>query len=301
MRNEEKSKIREALRYYVSQYPSQNKAAASLKGVSVATVSNILAGKDATVSVETWRSIAALLGMTSDEWHVVETTNYVEITTAMADAQEMRNVLWIVGEAGCGKTTAAKKYASQNKNAYYILCSEDLKRGDFIREIARVVGIRAEGFTMSQVWSCILNELVQREQPLIIFDEADKLTENVFSYFVSLYNRLEEHAGIIFLSTDYICKRIRVGLQYERRGYKEFYSRIGRKYYMLESGTTADVAAICRANGVTDESDIRRVLQESATESLGYSVKGGDGVAMEYDLRRVKKSVKRTLLLRRHE
>ena len=264
-------------------------------------MSNILAGKDATVSAETWRSIAALLGMTNDEWAVVETTNYVEITTAMADAQEMRNVLWIVGEAGCGKTTAAKHYASQNKNAYYILCSEDLKRGDFIREIARVVGIRAEGFTMSQVWSCILNELVQREQPLIIFDEADKLTENVFSYFVSLYNRLEEHAGIIFLSTDYICKRIRVGLQYERRGYKEFYSRIGRKYYMLESGTTADVAAICRANGVTDESDIRRVLQESATEALGYKGKSSDGVAMEYDLRRVKKSVKRTLLLRRHE
>lgn len=299
MRNDEKSKIREALRYYVSQYPSQNKAAVSLSGVSVATVSNILAGKDATVSDEIWRKIALLLGMSSDEWNVVETTNYIEITTAMSDAQTTRNVLWIVGEAGCGKTTAAKQYVSQNKNAYYILCSEDLKRGDFIREIARVVGVKTAGYTITQSWQLITDALIKVNAPLLVFDEADKLSDNVFAYFVSLYNKLEDHAGIIFMSTDYIEKRFRNGLQHEKRGYKEIFSRIGRKYYYLDPATTADVALICRANGVTSEKEIKQVLMESGLTAENWKPVGSaDGVVCEYDFRRVKKTVKRTVMMR---
>ena len=38
----EKDAISESLRAYVAKYPSQTKAAGSLKGVSVGTVSNIL-------------------------------------------------------------------------------------------------------------------------------------------------------------------------------------------------------------------------------------------------------------------
>ena len=38
----EKNAISESLRAYVAKYPSQTKAAGSLKGVSVGTVSNIL-------------------------------------------------------------------------------------------------------------------------------------------------------------------------------------------------------------------------------------------------------------------
>ena len=41
----EKDAISESLRAYVAKYPSQTKAAGSLKGVSVGTVSNILNGR----------------------------------------------------------------------------------------------------------------------------------------------------------------------------------------------------------------------------------------------------------------
>ena len=44
MTHQEKDIIAQALRGYVAKYPSQNKAAASLKGISPATLSVILAG-----------------------------------------------------------------------------------------------------------------------------------------------------------------------------------------------------------------------------------------------------------------
>ena len=55
-----------------------------------------------------------------------------------------------------------------------------------------------------------------------------------------MYNKLEDKCGIVFMSTDYIKRRIERGLRYQKPGYKEFYSRIGRKYFELEETTAND-------------------------------------------------------------
>ena len=55
----EKDAISESLRAYVAKYPSQTKAAGSLKGVSVGTVSNILNGRYENISDEMFRNVAS--------------------------------------------------------------------------------------------------------------------------------------------------------------------------------------------------------------------------------------------------
>ena len=276
----EKEQISESLRAYVGKYPSQNQAVGSLKGTSAGTVSCILAGKWEKISDTMWRKVASQVGaLREHEWCIVETGAYQEITYALDDAQQARNVTWVVGEAGSGKTTTAKIYADEHREVFYLLCSEDMHKGEFVREIARLVGIRGEGYTVRELWKEILARLIQMDAPLLVFDEADKLTESVFHYFISLYNKLEDKAGIVFLSTDYIKKRVRNGLRYERPGYKEFYSRIGRKYFEVEDTTPQDVYAICTANGLTDQADINEVMK--------------DADECDYDLRRVRKSIHR--------
>lgn len=279
--SKEKDIIGESLRAYVAKYPSQNRAVGSLKGISVATVSNILRGKYDNISDEMFRNVASQVGSRAKEsgWKVVETSAYQEISYALDDAQRWCNVTWVVGEAGCGKTTTAALYAEEHKEVFYILCSEDMRRGDFVREIARTVGIRTEGHNIREVWGLILDAVIQMEAPLLIFDEADKLTEPVFHYFISMYNKLEDKSGIIFLSTDYIKKRISLGLRYQKPGYKEFFSRMGRKYFELEETTAGDVYSICVANGVQDKKKIEEVIR--------------DAEGCDFDLRRVKKAIHR--------
>ena len=274
----EKNAISERLRAYVAKYPSQTKAAGSLKGVSVGTVSNILNGRFENISDEMFRNVASQVGgMGTPGWQIVETGAYQEITEVLSDAQRWRNVRWVTGEAGCGKSTTARVYLQDHKEVFYILCSEDMKKGDFVREIARTVGIRTEGCNISEVWGLILDDIIQMDAPLLVFDEADKLTEPVFHYFISLYNKLEEKCGVVFLSTDYIVKRISNGLKYQKPGYKEFFSRIGRKFFTLEPTDQNDVYTICTANGLTFRQDIDIVMKEA--------------VACDYDLRRVKDSI----------
>lgn len=277
--NSEKTIIREALAGYVTKFPSQNKAASSLNGTSAGTISSILNGKWDNISDDMFRSIAAQIGTTQTGWQIVETGAFQEINFALNDAQASKNVTWVVGEAGCGKTSTARTYTEEHREVFYILCSEDMKKGDFVREIARRVGIKTEGHNIRELWGLILDDVVQMYSPLLIFDEADKLTEPVFHYFISLYNKLEDKAGVVFLSTDYICKRFERGLHFQKPGYKELFSRIGRKFFELEPTTAHDVHAICRANGVTDPMMIDKIVMEAAE--------------YEFDLRRVKKTIHR--------
>lgn len=282
MTNNEKQLIADKLRAYVAKYASQNKAVASMKGTSAGTVSNILNGKWENISEDMWRKVSEQVKSIGDKdggWQIVETQAFHDITLALRDAQDYKNVTWVVGEAGSGKTTTARIFGEENKEVFYILCSEDLHKGDFVREIATKMGIRTDGYTVRELWMTIQDELIQMDAPLLVFDEADKLIESVFQYFISLYNKIEDKCGVVFLSTDYIKTRISRGLRCKKRGYKEFYSRIGRKYFELDDTTPQDVFAICSANGLTDRKDIEEVITEA------------DGC--EFDLRRVKKSIHR--------
>ena len=284
MQKEERQQIAARLKDYCAQKGSQNKAANSLNGVSSATVSKVLAGDWDTISDEMWRGIAAqVMRRGGMEWELVETETYRWMQYAFDDAQNYKNVTWVTGEAGCGKSTAARMYQDGRRGVYVVSCSEDMRKSDFVREIARAAGIRTEGCTIREAWTLILSDLAQMDNPLLVFDEADKLSDSVFCYFISLYNNLEGRCGIVFLSTDYICRRISNGLRYQKQGYKEIYSRIGRKFYTLEPTSENDVYAVCVANGLTDEETAKVVAE---VKECGC------------DLRRVKKSVHRLKRMR---
>lgn len=127
------------------------------------------------------------------------------------------NVSWVVGNAGIGKTTTAHDYAAKHENVFVISCSEDMRRGDFIREMARVIGLKLAQTSQREKLQAVTDELRVLDRPLLVFDEGDKLMDTVFYYFISIYNALEGRCGIIFLSTEYIKRRMSIGLEYDKR------------------------------------------------------------------------------------
>lgn len=278
---EEKQTIQAQLQAYVSKYPSQNKAVNSLTGTSAGTVNAVLNGKFDNISDEMLlriRSQVAPAG--ASDWTLCETTAFRELTLLLEDAQHNQNVSWVVGSAGLGKTTAARAYAATHENVFHICCSEDMQRGDFIRELARVIGIRSNKESLRERLQIVTDSLKTLDRPLLIFDEGDKLMDSVFYYFISIYNALEGHCGILFLSTEYIKRRMENGLTYNKKGYDEIYSRVCRRFIDLTPASAHEVAALCRANGLDDERAIAEVVKDAST--------------CKYDLRRVKKAVHRS-------
>lgn len=275
---QDKDAIRDALMAYCENFPSRNRASESLQGVSAAVVSQILNTKYESISDDMFSRIAAQIGFSFEHWTICESENFRLATYVLADAQMYKNVTWMVGDAGCGKTTAAIEVRRTHRNVFYILCSEDMKRSDFVREIAKQVGAPTDSTSnLRDMLDYALGMIGFLQNPLLIFDEGDKLTDCVLNYFISIYNRLEGRAGIVFMSTDYIKRRVDNGLRYNKKGYKEINSRIGRKFFDLNATSRNDVYAICQANGLTGEAEIRRVLKDAETS--------------DNDLRRVKRVI----------
>lgn len=274
-----KEQVRSALIAYRSNYPTLNRAAESLQGVSSATVSQLCNGKYELISDEMFIRIASQIGFAFDSWNLHEGKTFKEITFALSDAQAYKNVTWIVGDAGCGKTTAAIEYRRTHRNVFYILCSEDMRRSDFVREIAKQVGAPTDTTNLRDMLENAISMISFLGNPLLVFDEGDKLTDSVFNYFISIYNRLEGHSGIVFLSTDYIKRRMEAGLRYNKKGYKEINSRIGRRFFDVSPTEQNDIYAICQANNLTDRADIEEVLKDARRS--------------DNDLRRVKRCIHR--------
>lgn len=262
----EKNEIRDMLKTYCNRYPSQNKAAASLHGVSAGTISSILNEKYDNISDDMFRNIRSQVGTPhqASGLQIVETTALHEIVTVMKDAQEWQDVTWIVGESGCGKTTAASVYQSNHKEVFTLLCSEDMKKGDFVRELAAVIGVSPDGHNIRETLKAIIARIIQMDSPLLIFDEGDKLTDLVFHYFITIYNQLKDKVGIVFLSTSYIKKRMESGLNHNKRGYQEINSRIGRKFYELTPNSSSDVYAVCVGNGIKSQEALDTIVKDAS-------------------------------------
>lgn len=260
--NEEKEMIRVRLGEYCEMKGSQKRAATSLVGVSPATVTQIVTGKWELINEKMWRSIAAQIGVKQTRWNIVETRNYKALSDIFADAQENALVLAVCGEAGTGKSLTAAHYGAENPNVYVLACSEYWNRKTFLRELLRVMGKNPAGDTVGDMVDDVVMALKRRENPLIILDEADKLSDQVMFFFITFYNKLEDYCGIVLMATDYLEKKVRRGLRLNKKGYKEIYSRIGRRFMAMPGLSATDISDVCRANGVEGLREIETVKKD---------------------------------------
>ncbi|MDR1879065.1 MAG: ATP-binding protein [Bacteroidales bacterium] len=274
MNDTEKKEIQERLQAYCLTKGSQNKAANSLRDVSAATISKLLNGEWELINDTMWRNIASQIGAGSRTWNIVETRDYRMLNQLFGDAQLDSEAMAICGEPGTGKSNVSKHYSENNPNVYVLSCSDFWNRKFFLHELLRVMGRTAHSDTVGDLIQLIVGELKKIEKPLIIMDEADKLSDNVLYFFITMYNQLEGSCGLVLLATNYLEKRIERGRRLNRKGYKEIYSRIGKNFIPMFGANANDITEVCMANGISDKAIIGQIVRES-----------------EGDLRRVKRKI----------
>lgn len=257
-----KHEIKTKLDAYVARMGSQNKAAATLKGVSSATITQIKQGHWDSIADKMWRKIAAQMGF--NYWVKVDTRCSKLITQVFADAQVYSHTHALTAEAGSGKSFTAADYVTNTHNAYHITCCEWWGPQAFFAEILRIMGMRAKicNNDNSAMIESIVAALKQQERPLLILDEADKLHNKVLYNFISLYNQLEDVCGIVLMATDNLERRIKAGVRRNLRGYNEVYSRLGRRFIAINANNAADVAIVCQANGVEEQETIDKIISD---------------------------------------
>lgn len=261
-----KANIQQALMEYCERFGGQNKAARLMEGVSGATVSQIVNGRWADIADEMWRKVAAQTGCESEPWNAVKTNTYRDLTALLEDAQA--NSLWmaITGNAGTGKTYTCGQYARGHRDVYVVSCDPDWTKRDFFSAALRRMGKDAAGLNLTQMKVKMVNALRMLETPILILDEADKLSDTVLNSFITLYNELQYDCSVIFLATEFLNKRMTAGVRYSKKGFNELWSRVGRRCVALKGVTAQDIVAICEANGVEDPKEIDRIIDSSESD-----------------------------------
>lgn len=262
MTHADKIQTIEALDKMIIVKGSQNKVAEGMAGVSAAILTQMRKHNWENISDDMWRRVAAYTGSTSNNWTHAETVNAKDLTVMFTDSQAHSLVMAITGKAGSGKTETAKKYESENKNVFLLSCNEYWDKRWFLRELMAKMGKDHAGLTLPEMMHKTVQLLKSIENPIIIMDESDKLADNVLLFFITLYNELENHCGIILMATAFLEKRIKRGAAMEKKGYREIYSRVGLRFIELQQTSFLDVESVCKANGITDSSIIRSISKD---------------------------------------
>lgn len=257
---------------------SQNKVAKQA-GVSSATISQIINGNWELIAAEMWRKIQVNLRLDA-QWQIAETTNLRLITQLLEAAQVRHLAFGISFEAGAGKSAAYRRYARKYNNVIYIECKNYWSKKSYVQNLVTASGLSPEG-TTEELIEQFIDQVKSQASPLIIIDQFDKLKDASMDLFMDFYNELESHCGFVLSGVPALEKRIKRGVQRDKIGYRELFSRIGRKFIKLDELKLEDVRAVCNANGLFDEDEIKMIKS-----------------SCEGDLRRVRKEVERYNLLK---
>ncbi len=251
-----------ALADYCARYGGQSKTAKILEGVSSATISQMVNNNWENISDDMWRNVANQIGMEAVRWNAVETQNMIRLKELLTDIQE--NSMWmaIVGRAGSGKTFGCKQYERENRNVYYVSCDPDWTKRELFSVMLRKTGTNPEGLSLIQMKQKLVMKLRSVDCPVIILDEADKLSDKVLNSFITIYNDLQLTCGVVVIATDFLSKRFERGVSYNIQGFNELWSRFGRKVIPLKDVTPQDIVGVCMANGVTDKKVIDNIIGE---------------------------------------
>lgn len=252
-KNELQQEVRELVTTHLQQKKvSQNKLAEMI-GVSNGTISNIVN--------EVWERLneSMLLKIKSffktKDWNLISTFNFTTIQTSCNEARNFKKMIGIVGYSGAGKTTALYYHYQKNAETYLVTCGRAMRTKQFLSEILKSLGVNYSASDYEMV-RMIIDELNKKENPLLLIDEASKLSPNALMYLQDIWDGIEDNGGIILAGVEYLLSNIKKGAEKNKTGMPEFYGRVSLWVNLIQP-QKAEVDAICKSNGFTDEKTIK--------------------------------------------
>jgi DNA transposition AAA+ family ATPase len=263
--NEIKAKITEAMKATRKNYTSASRMAVAL-GISNSALSNVFAGKwEGQLSDANWIGIARRLDVqiTGSVELVTARTHVFEFITEQLKACQNDSISAILCDiTDIGKTYSAKWYCKNNRNAWYIDCSQVKTKSQMIRAIAKEGGLVTTG-RYQDVYKDLVFYLRSIPNPLIILDEAGDLEYPAFLELKALWNATDRSCGWYMMGADGLKAKIERNRDQLKVGYAEILSRMGNRFQKITPNGSdktdfirQQVNLIGQANGITDTSKL---------------------------------------------
>ena len=288
--NSEKEEITSNLKEVQEKMQLSNNKFAARIGVSTPVLTYVFNRQWEKVGEAMWLKMAQYTGFErnpSARWMHAETKVSKYLFTQFDICKSKGMSAMLADCPGIGKSHCMREYERTHAEVLCIDCSVSNTKRNFVNAIAQAAGVSTKG-TIQDVLDTAIYAIKLMEKPLIIMDEAGDLEPSALLQLKKLWNALELRCGFYMMGSDGFKSRIKRGVDYDKLGYTEIFSRFDKDFKHALSDNSNDrieefkqmTAAICKANGIEDEGAIRRIIANC------FSGKKGIG-----DLRRVRREV----------
>jgi hypothetical protein len=165
-------------------------------------------------------------------WKIVETEVYQYITEQLKYCKQNSIARIYCDLADVGKTTAAKAFMLREKNVFYLDCSKVKARTQFVRALARVVGVNDKG-SIAGVIADTVYMIQCIDRPLVILDEAGDLHYEAWLEIKAFWNALEGYCGWYMMGADGLRVKIENNVRNKKVGYAEIFRRFGSEFMCI--------------------------------------------------------------------
>ena len=178
-----------------------------------------------------WLNIGRVLGVTLNDkkWNVARTEVFNIIEEEVTFCKEFSKARIFVDDCGIGKTFSAKYLSRNLKNCFYIDASQAKSKHQFVRLLARTLGVDEKGKYI-EVLANIKYYLHVLPSPIIIIDEAGDLDYNAFLEIKELWNATENVCGWYMMGAEGFRAKIERGINNKKVGFREIFSRFSEKF-----------------------------------------------------------------------
>ncbi len=244
----EKTEIKGAINAYCKLKSISKNELATQLDISATTLSNIENENWKNIDQRMWQRIWNKVGRIN-QLELFTTKDYTATQNACHFARNNALMVGLIADTGMGKTTALLSY-SHRKNTFYIKFDKTMRPRQFFAALLKEMGIAFEG-NINEMVNRIADELNVMDNPLVIIDEAGKITHTMILYLQDLKDNTHLNCGYVLAGMPYFKSNLIKLSNKQKEGYAEFYRRINL-WQTLEGLTRDEIKAICNQYGVTN-------------------------------------------------
>lgn len=271
-----KNDVVEALMTARPKFSGTDSAFAISCGLSAAIFSRLKKGDiDGVLSPAAWITLGRLLQVNRNKssWKIVKTVVYREMEDSIKFCQENSRSMILVDESGIGKTMCAKHIVKNLRNAFYIDCSQAKTKQQFIRLLAKTVGVDNRGKYVEVKADLKYYLTIMEVPPVIVLDEAGDLEYTAFLEIKEIWNATEGHCGWYMIGADGLRSKIDKGIGSKKVGFTEIFSRFSDEYIKIVPTVKEEKVAffkhelesIAQANAA-DKNEVKKLVMQCITK-----------------------------------
>jgi len=187
---------------------------------------------------------------------IYDTTDYDAVMRLCDSARENRLMIGLIGDTGTGKTTALKAYG-RNRNVYRIAFEKSMNPRQFFAAMLKEMGVGYEG-SVNAMMNRAADELNHKESPLLVVDEAGKMTRPVMLHLHDLREKTSGNCGVVLAGMPYFRTNLQKDACKGKEGCSEFLRRINI-WHELGGLSPSEAKYIAESSGIKSKEKIREL------------------------------------------